>query len=76
MTDGLTREELGWLIDNANLDATSRCIMRMHYMDGRYWAYITEAVGYSPSQVYRRHRDGVEVITRMIASGVLERRRE
>lgn len=76
MVDSLTREELGWLIEHANLDETSRTILRMHYIDGRYLAYITQAVGYSPSQVYRRHRAAVSVILRLAASGALERRRE
>ena len=72
----LTREELGWLIENANLDETNKRILRMYYIDGRYLSYITETVGYSPSQVYRRHRDSVTVIARLIASGALMRRRE
>lgn len=71
----LTREELSWLIDAANLDETNKCILRMYYIDGRYLSYISEAVGYSPSQVYRRHRSSVARITRLIASGALERRR-
>lgn len=76
MMESMTREELGWLIEHANLDDTSRSIMRMYYLDGRYLAYITEAVGYSPSQVYRRHRAAVVMILRLHASGALERRKE
>lgn len=46
----------------------------MHYLDGRYLAYITEYTGYSPSQIYRRHRASMLILARLIASGALSRR--
>lgn len=47
----------------------------MHYLDGRYLAYITAYTGYSPSQVYRRHRAALVLLARLVASGALERRK-
>ncbi len=47
----------------------------MHYLDGRYLAYITEYTGYSPSQIYRRHRAALAVLARLVASGALTRRK-
>jgi len=76
MMNSLTRDELRWLIEHANLDETSKQILKMHYIDGRYLAYVTEAVGYSPSQIYRRHRAAVDMVMRLLASGALERRKE
>ena len=48
----------------------------MHYIDGRYLAYIEEVTGYSASQIYRRHRAAMITIERLIASGALMRRKE
>lgn len=47
----------------------------MHYIDGRYLAYIEEVTGYSASQIYRRHRAAMITIERLIASGALMRRK-
>ncbi len=46
----------------------------MYYLDGRYLAYITAYTGYSPSQIYRRHRAAMVILSQLIASGALQRR--
>jgi hypothetical protein len=73
--DTLTREELRWIIDNANMDETSRTILKMHYIDGRYLAYIEGVTGYSATQIYRKHRAAMVIVERLIASGALSRRK-
>lgn len=63
----ITRESrLRAAIDAANIGETNRRILRMRYIDGRCFAYIAAELGFSESQIYRRHKAAMVILSAIL----------
>lgn len=63
----VTRESrLRDAIDADNIGETNRRILRMRYLDGRCFAYIAAELGFSESQIYRRHKAAMVILAAVL----------
>ena len=63
----ITRESrIRAAIDAANIGETNRRILRMRYIDGRCFAYIAAELGFSESQIYRRHKAAMVILSAIL----------
>lgn len=63
----VTRESrLRAAIDAANIGETNRRILRMRYLDGRCFSYIAAELGFSESQIYRRHKAAMVILAAVL----------
>ena len=53
-------------IDAANIGDTNRRILRMRYLDGRCFSYIAAELGFSESQIYRRHKAAMVILAAVL----------
>lgn len=63
----VTRESrLRAAIDAANIGETNRRLLRMRYLDGRNFGYIAAELGFSESQIYRRHKAAMVILAAVL----------
>ena len=53
-------------IEAANIGETNRKILRMRYIEGRMFEYIAAELGYSTSQIYRRHKAAMVILSAIL----------